>query len=471
MRAPMFKLGRHYVKQELYHRKSRRRVRQIAASVVICGGLLGPLAHAQSKQTTIYKETYRYCTGSLGREAALEGVWGGYKSGSPLGKFSNLKVFSYGSLKVGGSVNSNPQGFSEGYAFWFRPVYGLSIVTAEMNFDVKYISTPGSLVSYDQRLSGIDVAGVPNRTQLAFLIDQTWYISREAARQVIPGAWEPVQVDPSTLLYGTVPYVSGLGAEVPTSYGTSLPSGGTVRAFGIFMTEVNGRVRLDNFEIKTSAPVAPSISTAIQASGLSGCPATSPDVTGGGVPPTPPPPDPDDSDGTIDQFLPTDPVPPGVSIVSPIAPQFCPIAEQGVGVKVKISKSGRKAFLRKAKKTTPMALRDEAIAQIVSSRIMPLGALVNVRVGDYDTTTGGLKVVLRRNAQPKTVRLSKTVRGALDSYLASLGSGRKSTDPLLVTANRTILDGTKAVCSKELKSVVTKRARVARLSTKSIFVK
>lgn len=72
------------MKQELYHRKYERLVRQIAASIVACGGLLGPLAHAQSKQTTIYKETYHYCTGSLGREAALEGVWGGYRSRSPL---------------------------------------------------------------------------------------------------------------------------------------------------------------------------------------------------------------------------------------------------------------------------------------------------------------------------------------------------------------------------------------------------
>lgn len=459
------------MKRELNHRKPGKRVHRFAAGIIVCGGLLGSFAHAEPKQTTIYKETYRYCTGSLGREAALEGIWGGYKSGSPLGKFSNLKVFSYGSLKVGGSVNSNPQGYAEGYAFWFRPVFGLSIVTAEMNFDVKYISTPGSLVSYEQRLSGVDAAGVPNQTQLAFLIDQTWYISREAARQVVPGTWEPVQIDPSTLMYGTVPYVSGLGAEVPTSYGTSLPSGGTVRAFGVFVTEVNGRVRLDNFEIKTSATVPASISTAIQAARVSGCPATSPDVTGAGGPPTPPTPDPDDSDGTIDRFLPTDPAPPGVSIVAPIAAQFCPIAEQGVGVKVKIPKSARKAFLKRAKTTTPTNLRDEAIAQIVSSRILPLGALVNVKVGDYDPTTGGIKVVLRRNALPKTVRLSKAARSALDSYLAALGSGRKSTDPLFVAANKAGLDVAKAVCSKELKSVVTKRARSARLSTKSIFVK
>jgi hypothetical protein len=394
-------------------------------------------------------------------------------SGMPQGKYSNLKVFSYGSRNIGGMVNSNPHGYSEGYAFWFRPMIGLSLLTAEMSFDVKYVSTPGSIVSYEQRLSGIDAAGVPNQTQLAFLIDQTWYISQQAARQVKPGVWEPVQVDPSTLLYGTVPYVSGLGPQLPTSYGTSLPSGGTVRAFGVFMTEVNGRVRLDNFEIKTSASIESSISTALQSTNVSACPSTSPDVTGGGGTQTPPPPDADDQDGSVDQFLPTDPTSPGVSIITPLAPKFCPVSEQGAGARVKVAKSSRKAFLKAGKRSTAVALRDQAISQIVAARVLPVGALVNLVVGDYNQQDRTLKVRTRTNTDGRVLRISGSAAKALDSYQAALGSSRRFTDPLFVgvTPGTPNLDTSMAACLKEVKTIVSKRARAARISTRNIFVK
>jgi hypothetical protein len=431
------------------------------------------LSEAQAAPQTIYKETFVYCTGSLGREAGVETTWAGYMSGMPQGKFSNLKSFSYGSRVIGGSVNSNPRGYAEGYAFWFRPMFGLSILTAEMNFDVKYIATPGSLIKYEQRLSGIDTAGVPNQTQLAFLVDQTWYISQQAARQVRPGLWEPVQVDPSTLLYGTVPYASGLGAQIPTSYGTSLPSGGTVRAFGIFMTEVNGRVRLDNFEIKTSAPVDPSISTAIQSTNVSSCPGTSPDVTGGGGSQTPPPPDEDDSDGSVDQFLPMDPSSPSVDITAPIAPQFCPVSEQGTGSKVRISKLARKAFLKPRRSSTTVSLRDQAIAQILAARVMRVGAVVNLVVGDYDSQARTVRVKSSTMPEGRTIRISGSAKKALDAYLVAVGSGRKPTDPLFVggAQGSQSLDTMRAACSAEVKSVIARRARAAKISTKSVFVK
>ena len=68
-------------------------------------------AYAESK--TIYKETFQYCTSSLGKPAGDEAGWMGLVTGFPKEKFSNLKVFSYGSAVIGGSVNSAPHGKAE----------------------------------------------------------------------------------------------------------------------------------------------------------------------------------------------------------------------------------------------------------------------------------------------------------------------------------------------------------------------
>ena len=429
--------------------------------------------HAWAESKTIYKETYQYCTGSLGRPAADESGWMALVSGLPKEKFGNLKVFSYGSTVVGGSVNSSPNGKAQGYSFWFKPTYGVSVLTAEFPFDVGLISKHTASVEYEQRLSGVDGAGVMNQTQLLFLIDDTWYISGTANRQTKPMVWEPVKLDPSELLYGAVPYVTGLGATTPTAYNTSLPTSGTVRAFGVFVAEVNGRVRVDNFTITTTGPIPAGMSTMARQSSVALCPATSPDVTGGQVPT--PTPEPDDSDGGVDRGTPEVPYPPGVTPGAPTplvqSASFCSTAQQGAGLKVRVSPRSAKAFATKGLERGTVGLRNRALAYLYAGRLMPIGALVNVRVGDYDLSAGTLKVSLRKGAPTTSVKLSRPAQSSLKRYIAALGVQASATDPLFGSVVTEKVNLKTAACAAELKRVVGQRAKAAKLSTKRIYVK
>lgn len=390
-------------------------------------------------------------------------------TGLPKEKFSNLKVFSYGSSIVGGSVNSSPHGKAEGYSFWFKPTYGVSFLTAEFAFDVGLISKNTASVEYEQRLSGADAAGVMNQTQLLFLIDDTWYISGTATRQSSPTKWEPVKLDPSELLYGVVPYVTGLGAATPSAYNTSLPTTGTVRAFGVFVAEVNGRVRIDNFTITTTGDLPAGMSTAVQSTSVVSCPATSPDVTGAPVPT--PTPDPDDNDGGIDRGNPENPLPPGVPTPQVQNASFCSTKEQGAGLRVRVSRRAVKPFVTKGLEKGTIGLRNKSLAYLYATRVMPVGALVNVRIGDYDPSTGTLKVSLKKGAPMKSVKLSRPVQSSLKRYIAALGAQAGATDPMFGAAKTDIVDVKTAACAAELKGVIAKRAKAAKLSTKRIYVK
>ncbi|MEY4669508.1 MAG: hypothetical protein RL518_2207 [Pseudomonadota bacterium] len=431
--------------------------------------LVGTPLRAWAESQTIYKETFQYCTASLGKPAADETGWLGLVTGLPKEKFSNLKVFSYGSRIVGGSINSSPWGKAEGYSFWFRPTYGLSFLTAEFPFDVGLISKYPATVEYEQRLSGIDAAGVMNQTQLIFLIDDNWYISGTATRQSNPNRWEPVRVDPSELLYGVVPYVTGLGAATPNGYATSLPTTGTVRAFGVFAAEVNGRVRIDNFTITTTGPIPAGMSTAVQPSSVASCPPTSPDVTGGPAPT--PTPDPDDSDGGVDRGTPESPFGPGGSNPRAQNASFCSTSEQGSGLKVRVSRRSLKAFVTKGLAKGTIGLRDRALAYLYATRLMPVGALVNVRIGDYDPSARTLKVSLKKGAPTTSVKVSRQVQSSLKRYLSALGPQASATDPLFGAITTGSVNMKNAACTPELKRVIAQRAKAAKISTKRIYVR
>lgn len=425
---------------------------------------------AAAESNTIYKETYQYCTASLGKPAADETGWVGLVTGLPKEKLSNLKVFSYGSSIVGGAVNSAPLGKAEGYSFWFKPAYGVSFITSEFPFDVGLISKYPSSVEYEQRLSGADAAGVMNQTQLIFLIDNNWYISGTATRQNKPTAWEPVKLDPSELVYGVVPYQTGLGAATPTAYNNSLPTTGTVKAFGIFVAEVNGRVRIDNFTITTTGPIPAGMSTAVQPPSVDRCPATSPDRTG--VPVPTPTPDPDDNDGGVDRGTPEPPGgTPGAPTPNAQNASFCSTKEQGAGLKVRISKRSVKAFVTRGLEKGTVGLRNKALAYLYASRVMPVGALVNVRVGDYNPSAGTLKVSLRKGAPATTVKLSRPVQTSLKRYIAALGAQVAPTDPMFGAVGTGAVDIKTATCSAELKRFIAQRAKAAKLSTSRIYVK
>jgi len=430
-------------------------------------------AYAEAKP--FYRETFQYCTSSLGKPAADESGWLALVTGLPKEKFGNLKVFSYGSSIIGNAVNSSPNGKAQGYSFWFKPTYGLSVLTAEFAFDVGLLSKYPSSVEYEQRLSGVDAAGIFNQTQIVLLVDNDWYISGTATQQTKPAAWEPVKVDPSQLLYGKVPYVAGLGAATPTEYNNSLPLTGTVRAFGVFIAQVNGRVRLDNFTLSTTGPIPSGMSTSPQSSSIAFCPATSPDVTGAPAPvPTP---DPEDSDSGIDRGTPEPLFPPGSPTPAPVpniqAASFCSTTQQGAGLKVRVGKTGRKAFVTKGISSGSAGLRDKALAHLFLSRVMPIGAAVNVRLGDFDPSAGTLKVYLKRGSAPTSIKIPRTVQTAFKRYIASLGAQVSASDPMFgaVKSGQAIVDTKKAACSTELRTALTLRAKAAGLSPKRIFVK
>ncbi len=429
------------------------------------------IGEALAQNDTIYRETFGYCTNSLGKEAAGEARWYGVVSGLPVEKVSNLKVFSYGSTSIGGSVNSNPLGLSQGYAFWFRPVYGLSVLTSEFPFDAGLIKSGAAEISYKQRLSGIDPSNQNNATRLIFLIDDTWYISKETAQQVRPGAWEDVTVSPSSLTYGTVPLVAGVGSMTPSAYDSPLPAAGTVRAFGVFLTEVNGRVRLDNFVIKTTLSAGSGISTAVQQPSVEACPATSPDRTGEGGGGQAPPSE-DDGDSTPDRGIP-DPTTPtsGGGDTHTVTYSFCPIKQQGTGRAVGLSPRARAALIKKIPATTLTDLRDRAIIALLAQRPLPLGALVNVKVGDYNSPKGILTMSKRAAAKPTRVRLRGATKRALAQYLAFTGAPTDPTAPLFLSSKMEALHNTvrSAVCLGELRSMAKTRAKIAKVSIGGIY--
>lgn len=452
-------------------KRLRSRVSLFASVVGFVGVSAVPLDVASAETKTFYRETFQYCTGSLGKPAADQTGWFALVTGLQRERFGNLKVFSYGSTIIGDAVNSSPNGKAQGYSFWYKPTYGLSVITSEFSFDVELLSKYPSSVEYEQRLSGVDASGLLNQTQLAFLIDNDWYISGTAVRPTKVGSWEPVKLDPSQLLYGRVPEVAGLGVGAPQAYDNSLPLSGKVRAFGVFLGEVNGRVRIDNFTLKTTGTIPANIPAMVQSPSVALCPATSPDVTGAPVPT--PTPDPDDSDSGIDNGTPPGGTPtPGPTPHTHVA-SFCSTREQGSGLRVRVGRASQKAFVSKSLPKGVRGLRDNALAYLYSSRVMPIGAAVNVRMGDYNRSTGALKLSLKKGKSPTSIKLPRVVQTALNRYLARLGKNVATTDAMFgaAKARQTSVDIKTAACAAELKAVLAQRARAARLSTAKVFVR
>jgi hypothetical protein len=468
----------------------------VGLSAFIAGALSNPSAlHAQSK--TIYRETFGYCSGSIGKDAASETNWLGLVSGLPQAKVSNLKVFSYGDLDVGGSVNSSPIGLSQGYSFWFKPVYGLTILTPEFKFPVGLFKNSQALIEYRQRLSGVDPAGAPNKTHLALLVDNVWYISSQYAQQQRPGVWESVQFVPSELTFSSVEYVPGLGPNIPGELSAPLPAAGTVQAFGVFMSEVNGRVRLDNFTIKGVPPSDGSIPTGAEDPDVSLCPASSPDRNGGAGD-TPPPPadededDEDDDDSSIDRYRP-EPLLPGIT-PTPVAPveidehgkvyRFCALKEQGRGRIVNLTAKTRSAIMRSINGATLTDLRDRAILALLAQRKLPLGSLVNIKRGDLDLQGANITIATRAAKNATRLRLKKGVRDALNRYLSHKDAPQELAAPLFVSgaiggggsavlsgglANQQHITYQSAVCLVDLRGIIKERVKQAKVPMRGIM--
>ena len=458
-------------------RATRKTALALSAALGIVG-CLQPLlgAHAQGESAdmgtvaaldelaTIYRETFGYCTSSIGPAAAAETGWSGFIPGQPVAKFSNLKVFSYGSRTVGGSVNSVPRGLSQGYSFWFRPTYGLTVFTKEYSFSAAILRNPGTIVEYEQRLSGVNAALEPNGTQLAFLIDSTWYISQQSSGQKKIGIWEPVLMRPADLKWAAIPAVANVGPSIPANYSESLPTSGTVQAFGLFLTEVNGRVRLDNFMIRTVNPPGGAALYPVGQPNVELCPATSPDRTG--EPPVQPTPPPDDGDGGGTGGGPDqgDPGPKGPKYT------FCPTKEQGAGRRLMISPQALARLLKPIGTKSVGDLRDRALLSLFAGKGLPTGAVVNLVAGNYTPATGTVLVRRRPNSAAVPVKVTPMARKALAAYLSKAGLVG-STAPLFPrVAGRTgALSKSAAVCSSGVVSMVTRRAAVARLRLADIL--
>ena len=423
---------------------------------------------ALAESVTLYRETYNYCSGTLGKDTGTEVNWVGLVSGRAQERISNLKSVSYGSDDVGGSVNSLPIGLAEGYAFWFKPVTGLAVFTAEFQFDVGILRAGDTSVEYLQRLSGVNGDDVPNKTHLAFLVDDTWYISQEFARQEKVGVWEQVSFSPGLLTYGMSPYVDGFGPVIPTSFTSPLPAAGTVRAFGVFLDEVNGRVRLDNFMIKGTPPSDGSISTEVQEPDVSLCPEGSPDR---GEDPNQDPPSDDEGDVTPDHNDPGESGPEddqtGFDYV------FCPIKQQGRGRLVSLSREHRAKLMRTIGDSSLTDLRDRAMIRLFARRRMKMGSLVNVKVGDYDTVAKVLTLGVRHKSKPQRIKVGRVAAKALEEYLFFPGAPSEDKAPLFIregiqTAFTTTVE---ALCKPDVRSMLQVRSRSARIKIGDITVK
>jgi hypothetical protein len=446
----------------------RDKARRYTAVFLIVISLCSVCTQAIAESVTLYRETYNHCSGTVGKDSGNEVNWIGLVSGRAQERISNLKSVSYGSDDVGGSVNSLPIGLSEGYAFWFKPVNGLTIFTAEFQFDVGILRAGDTSVEYLQRLSGVSVDDVPNKTHLAFLVDDTWYISQAFARQEKVGVWEQVSFAPGILTYGMTPYIDGLGPVLPTTFTSPLPAAGTVRAFGVFLDEVNGRVRLDNFMIKGTAPSDGSISTEVQEPDVSLCPEGSPDRAGE---PGQDPPSDDEGDVTPDHNDPGDSHPEedptGYDYV------FCPIKQQGRGRLVSLSREHRAKLIRSISDSSLSDLRDRAIIRLFARRRMKMGSLVNVKVGDYDPDAKVLSLGVRPKSKPQRIKVGRVAAKALEEYLFFPGAPSEANAPLFIREGiqAAFTTTVEALCKPDVRSMLMVRGRSARIRIGDITVK
>jgi site-specific recombinase XerD len=102
---------------------------------------------------------------------------------------------------------------------------------------------------------------------------------------------------------------------------------------------------------------------------------------------------------------------------------------------------------------------------------MPVGALVNVRMGDFNQATGTLKVSLKEGRAPSRIKLSRPAQTSLKRYLAAIKPHVTANDPMFGAVVSRAVNVKKAVCTSELKRVLATRAKAAKLSAKLLYMK
>lgn len=224
-------------------------LKQLAFTALIIVGVGAYDLHA----SPFYREIFVRCgVPGIDPLASASVAWSALAGGRTIGNPHNLRVNTPGSPNVFTAINSFPMGTTPGSAFFPEDppdvATDLLIYTQEISFDIGALT----FVRYDQRLSGSH-GSENNGTRLAFLIGETWYISDQIFSQIQISAWETVAVDPRNLTYGTTPFAVTVGPFRPTNSGLPLPASGAVAGFGVFMNSVDGRVRLDNYELSDDA--------------------------------------------------------------------------------------------------------------------------------------------------------------------------------------------------------------------------
>lgn len=393
--------------------------------LIVFLGLFG-IAQPFATASPFYRETFRLCPSpeTSSSNANEFAAWKAFKNDSPIGKIGFLKITRPGSPDHPAAYNSFPKGPDDGGAFWSKAALGLTIFTDEINFDVGNLSQ----IEYQQRLDGYDRnAKIRDGTQLILLIGDTWYISDQTVRQNVGGFWESVVWAPYKLTYGTTPNVSGRGPKRPKNFGVSLPQSGTVNAFGVYLPAATDRVRIDNFTVSDSLPE-------LRTPG---------------------------DQGSIDQCQdpgPQNPFPDGET-----RGVFCQVPAAHALGKISASPDARKRLLAGVKGKSLIAARDRAILELLLSNHLRLDSLVNISVFDY-YSVGSLQVLNTAGISRRTVPLRSRVKKLIDQYMLLAGLGKHGALPLFQSIDKRNGAITHAaLCTEDLKKIVTRRARAARL--------
>lgn len=374
-----------------------------------------------------YRETFKLCSAleTSSKNANDIAGWKAFRGDSAIGKLGFLKVNTPGSPNHPLSFNSFPVGQEEGSAFWSKITSELTVFTDEFSFNLKDLD----LVQYEQRLGGYNtVSKLNDSTQLALLIGDKWYISDQSARQVDRGVWEPVSFIPRQLTYGTYLNKSGKGPEQPKNFGIKLPQNGIITAFGIFVAKVNGKIRIDNFTLSDSSLDA-------RTPGEQGSAAQCVDQT---------------STGGLDQN----------------SAFFCKGAASFALGQIKASSKIKEQLLLSISGKSLQAVRDRALLALLLTNNLRIDNLVNVSVQDY-FRIGNLQMLKAAGTIQKSISIKRNVKRMVDQYIKAAKLSTKGSLPFMQQIDtRKRVTTNAALCTADIRKIVTRRARTARLGSK-----
>jgi hypothetical protein len=108
---------------------------------------------------------------------------------------------------------------------------------------------------------------------------------------------------------------------------------------------------------------------------------------------------------------------------------------------------------------------------VLSQRSMPLGALVNVKRGDYNSNSGVLTLSTRPSAKPSRFRLRGEALKAMRVYLQHAAAPTEVTAPLFlnstgVEALHTVTK--KALCLSGVRTALRARVAQAKVSLRGL---